>query len=251
MKHRFIICILSLMMLGQSTLAAENEAAETPLRVAITTGGHDFDRTTFFGAFDAIPGMIYNEFEYPKAAEIFTADKRKEFDVFACYDMYGEISDETTQCWLDMLKEGKGLVVLHHAIASFPKWPEYVNVIGAKYFLEPQEFQGKQHATSTYKHDIWMDVTVVAKDHPVVKGMNDFKIYDEAYGNHWVSPDVTVLLKTDHAESQGPVAWIHTYEKSRVVYIQLGHGPEAHTNPNFVTLLKNALYWTAHRTPPQ
>jgi hypothetical protein len=34
-----------------------------------------------------------------------------------------------------------------------------------------------------------------------------------------ISPEVNVLLQTDDATSDGPVAWISPYAKSRVVYI--------------------------------
>jgi type 1 glutamine amidotransferase len=59
---------------------------------------------------------------------------------------------------------------------------------------------------------------------------------------------VKVLLRSDHATSDGPVAWISPYEKSRVVYLQLGHDRNANLNPNFQRLVRNAIYWAAGKT---
>ena len=58
---------------------------------------------------------------------------------------------------------------------------------------------------------------------------------------------VNVLLRTTNVTSDGPVAWISPYEKSRVVYIQLGHDRFAHQNPDYQELVHRAILWTARR----
>ena len=63
----------------------------------------------------------------------------------------------------------------------------------------------------------------------------------------WISPDVKVLLRTDAPTSDGPVAWISPYTKSRVVYIQLGHGESAHLYPAYRVLVQDAIRWTGGR----
>ena len=72
-------------------------------------------------------------------------------------------------------------------------------------------------------------------------------MWDETYKGMWISPDVKVLLKTDNPTSDGPVAWISPYAKSRVVYIQLGHGETAHLHPGYGTLVQDAIRWSAGR----
>jgi type 1 glutamine amidotransferase len=61
----------------------------------------------------------------------------------------------------------------------------------------------------------------------------------------WISPDVKVLLETGHPDNDRPVAWIGPYQKSRVVYIQFGHGRSTHENPAYRQLVRNAILWTA------
>jgi uncharacterized protein len=91
-------------------------------------------------------------------------------------------------------------------------------------------------------------VRVVA-EHPVTAGLADFRILDETYGGMWISPKATVLLRTDEKTSDGPVAWVSPYPKARVVYVQLGHGREAHLHPSFRRLVRNAVRWAGRREP--
>jgi type 1 glutamine amidotransferase len=74
---------------------------------------------------------------------------------------------------------------------------------------------------------------------------------DETYKGMWISPDVKVLLRTDAPASDGPVAWISPYTKSRVVYIQLGHGESAHLDPACRVPVQDAIRWTGGRLDPE
>ena len=63
----------------------------------------------------------------------------------------------------------------------------------------------------------------------------------------WIAPTNTVLLATDHATADGPVAWVSAYKSARVVYIQLGHGTEAHRDAGYRALVRNATMWVSKR----
>jgi type 1 glutamine amidotransferase len=115
-------------------------------------------------------------------------------------------------------------------------------VVGGRYLDEPVEGV----PVSTYAHDEEIEVSVTA-EHPVTEGVGSFRILDETYKGGWISPDVEVLLTTDNPTSDGPVAWVGPCEKARVVFIQLGHGREAHLHPSFRRLVRNAVLWTARR----
>ena len=56
-------------------------------------------------------------------------------------------------------------------------------------------------------------------------------------------------MTTKHPTSDGPLVWISPYDKSRVVYIQLGHGTEAHNHADYQKLVHNAILWAAGREP--
>jgi hypothetical protein len=63
----------------------------------------------------------------------------------------------------------------------------------------------------------------------------------------WISPQASVILRTNNPTSDGPLAWVSPYGKSRVVYIQLGHDQLAHRHPAYQKLVRNAIRWSARR----
>jgi type 1 glutamine amidotransferase len=72
-------------------------------------------------------------------------------------------------------------------------------------------------------------------------------IVDEGYKGMWHSPDITVLMRTNHPASDGPVAWVSPYPKSRVAVIQLGHDKLAHRHAGYRQLVRNAIVWAGRR----
>ena len=102
------------------------------------------------------------------------------------------------------------------------------------------------HPASTYKHDIDI-VALSASNHPVLKGLGPLVLHDEGYKGQWISPAVQPLYRADHPDSDPVLGWVSPYQKSRVVYIQPGHGKETHDNPQWRTLIRNAILWSAGR----
>ncbi len=223
---------------------------ERPLRVVIVTGGHEFERDDFFAVFKSFSDVRWEERQQPKANEIWTGDELRGYDAVVLYDLWQEITDGQKGGMVRWLKqEGKGLVALHHSIASYQNWDEYTRIIGARYFLAKGKApDGKEFARSQWHHDIRFTVRVLDKEHPVTKGLPErFEIVDETYKGFWVAPTVHKLLATDHELSEPYLAWTNRYGKAKIVYIQLGHGPTAFNNPNFRTLVHNAIRWVAER----
>jgi hypothetical protein len=97
--------------------------------------------------------------------------------------------------------------------------------------------------TSTYKHGQRFHVHIADASNPVTNGLHDFDIEDETYNHYWIDPKVHVLLTTDDATSERVIAWSHKYKRSRIVYIELGHGPSAYENMNYRTLVQQAIVW--------
>src|SRR5262249_29715942 len=67
------------------------------------------------------------------------------------------------------------------------------------------------------------------------------------YKNMWISPRVRPLLITDNPNSDRLLAWIGPCATSRVVAIQLGHGPTIFSKPEYRTVVHNAILWSAGR----
>jgi len=215
------------------------------------TGGHDFEKEPFFQLFKDNSDITYQAVEHPNAHGLLKADAAKAYDVLVLYDMHQEITEEAKTDFIARLKEGKGLVVLHHAIASYQHWPEYWKIIGARYYLEKTTVDGVEKARSAYKHGMHFTIHVADTNHPVTKGVADFEIHDETYRLFDVAPDVHPLLTTEEPESNKVIAWAKTYEAARVVYLQSGHDHFAYENPNYQRFLRQAIRWTANRQADQ
>ncbi len=216
------------------------------IRVLVVTGGHDFEREPFFKLFKDNPDITFQAVEHPNAHALLKADAAKSWDVMVLYDMHQDITDQAKADFLATLKDRKGLVVLHHAIASYQQWPEYQKIIGAHYYLEKTVVNGVEKARSAYQHDVDFKIKVADTTHPITAGVKDFMIHDETYKLFDVFDDVHPLLTTDEPLSNHVIAWSKTYEGARVVYMQSGHDHQAYENPNFQRLLRQAIRWTAN-----
>jgi type 1 glutamine amidotransferase len=196
------------------------------------------------------PEVTFEALEHPKAQAAFTADKARSYDVVLLYDMWQDISEPAKADFLSLLKAGKGLVVMHHAIASYQAWPEYSQIIGGRYYLAKTTVNGVEKPISDYKHDVKFSVEPAGSKHPVIAGLQKFEIHDETYKGFDVFPGVQPLLMTDELQSNKVIAWAKTWDQSRVVYLQLGHDHFAYENPALRQFLRQAIAWTAGKTPP-
>ena len=247
----FICVSASIFLSALSLTGAEGKDSAAKIRVLVVTGGHDFEKEPFFKIFKDNPDITYQAVEHPNAHALLKADAARAYDMLVDYDMHQEISDEARADFVARLKEGKGLVVLHHAIASYQHWPEYWKIVGARYYLEKTTVDGVEKARSVYKHDMNFTVHVADPNHPVTKGIKDFQLHDETYNLFDVAPECHPLLTTDEPESNKVIAWAKTYGAARVVYLQSGHDHFAYENPNYLKILRQAIRWTAKKDNAQ
>lgn len=227
-------------------LASSAMAAEAgKIRVLLTYGGHGFEEKQFFAMFDALPNVAYTKAELPKQADLLKPGLEKDCDVIVMYDMLGGVSAEQQKAFQTLLERGIGVVSLHHNLGAHKKWDEWRKIIGGKFVFENETIDGKPYTKSGWAHDQDLNVTVADKAHPITKGVSDFKIHDESYDKYFVSPDVKVLLTTDHPKNDPKIAWVTQYGKSRVFYLMLGHDSKAWQNPAYPKLLDQGIRWAA------
>ena len=252
--------------------------------ILLITKGHPFQRGPFFELFDALPGVSWTHVEQPAAQVFFDPKLAKPYDAFVLYDMPGirfrtgappdflEPPGDFVRNFEELLEQGFGLVFLHHAIAGWPAWPEYAEIVGGRFLYLPGSLRGSARQDSGYRHEVTHQVRVVA-DHPVTRGMPEmFSITDELYLHEVFEDDVVPLLRSDHAfvrdnfysaakvvregkmfsndgweHSPGSnlIGWVKHYRNSPIVYLQCGDDPRAYGNPQFRTLLANAIAWAS------
>ena len=249
----FVKLVLAIAILNTASAAerAEGGAATSgKTKLFIVTGGHGFASQPFFQIFKDNTEIAFTPAAHAKTnATAYERDDLLAYDVVLLYDMPKTITAAQKAKFLSIFEKGIGLVVLHHALVSYQHWPDYERIICGRY-PEADGKSGVVTAEIGYEHDVDVPVVVVARDHPITAGVKDFMIHDEIYWGFRVRPDVTPLLTTHHPKSGKPLAWTRTEGKSRVVYIQLGHGPEAFENPNYRKLLAQSIRWASKKTEP-
>jgi hypothetical protein len=225
--------------------ARAEDAPAKKIRVLLLTGGHDFEVKPFYEMWDAFTGIAYTKATMPKDAGLLKPGLEKEYDVVVTYDMSPDITPEQRKAFVELLDTGIGYLPMHHALGGHKGWEEYRTIIGGRYVFKPFEADGKSHGKSTYDHDQDLKVKVMDADHPILKGVKDFAIHDETYGNCYVAPGVKVLLTTDHPKCTPQIAWVKTYGKSPIFYFMLGHDSKAWACPEYRKILVNGIQWLA------
>jgi len=233
--------ILLGMLLGQTAFAQDSSPKH---KVLIVTGGHDFDVKEFYEMFDALPNITYDKAELPKEMDLLAPGLEKKYDAVVSYDMNNfPITDAQRENFDKLLQTGMPWLVFHHSICGYTNWPKYREIAGGAYLYKEMEIDGKTWTPSDYKHDIVLKITIVDKDHPITKGLDNFEIPDEGYKDVYVNADMHVLLTTDNPHATKQVAWVHRYGNSPVFTLMLGHDKLAFANENLRKLLQQGIDW--------
>lgn len=153
------------------------------------------------------------------------------------------VSERQKQDLLDFVREGKGFGGVHSATDTFYSWPEYGELIGAR-------FRG---------HPWVQDVNIHVEDgeHAAVRALfPQFRIRAETYQFQGFSRERSRVLLTLDVESVDltapdvnagtldfPLAWVHPYGQGRVFYTALGHFEETWRDKPFQGMILRALLW--------
>jgi len=234
-------------LLVATIVSADANAADQKFKVLVITGGHGFDKEPFFKMFADNVEIAFTAAEHVKTnASVYDRDDLLSYDVVVLYDMPQQITDAQKAKFMSLFDKGVGLVVLHHALVSYQKWPEYEYIIGGRYQEPDPNKGGVVTEAAGYQHDVDIPVVIVATNHVVTAGVSNFMIQDEIYWGFRVGSDVTPLISTTHPKSGKPLAWTRTQGKSRVMYLQLGHDKSAFENENYRRLLAQGIRWAAN-----
>ncbi len=255
------------------------------MRAMVAIGGHDFDREAFTAMLAALSGIDCEIVRQPEAARRMNPRDLQAFDALLLYDLPGldfrAAADaprllpapEAFRIGFEaLLLDGVGIVALHHAIAGWPAWPVYGDILGARFRYRPALADGRVLADSGYAPDVEFGVEVADAAHPVTAGLPaQFTLRDEPYCCE-VDAAVQPLLRADarytgaafrsaaqavrapdaaapgqwrHAPASSLIAWSRTLYASRIVGIQPGDTASTFANPHWRRLLANALHWVA------
>ncbi|HEY2433300.1 MAG TPA: ThuA domain-containing protein [Vicinamibacterales bacterium] len=224
------------------------------LRTGLKTHGagqHDYPQ--FLGDWSKIltdrNALVDGSLHFPKASEL------EGVDVIVMYKGdTGYMTAEEKTTLENFLKRGGGLVSIHDALCG-PDPAYYSTILGG----------AKKHGEVNYTLDANVPYTVVDKANPIMEGMSDVSIRDEAfYLMTWAqSPKIHVLATakiddTPSARSAGHVGeevpQIWTYENTlpggqpyRVFVWMQGHEYSNFTDIRIEPMLLKGIAWAAKK----
>ncbi len=215
---------------------------ESPIRVAVVTGGHSYDVPNFHRLFRALEGVE----AFIQSIDDFSASTkavREGYDVVLFYIMMMPTPVNEGLPWyagqpLTALSElgetEQGIVVLHHALLAYPEWPLWSEIVGI--------------ADRRFGYFIGETVhSEIADEHPITHGLSSWSMIDETYTMPDAGADSRVLLTYAHPNSMKTIAWTRAYRRSRVFCYEAGHDNATWPDPNFREVLRRGILWSAQR----
>jgi len=147
------------------------------------------------------------------------------------------ISDEAKENLMAFVEGGKGFYVQHLASGSFGEWEEFGKLAGRTW----------KFGTSGHGPRSVFAVKIADKEHPVTKGLKDFKIFDELYAKLQGDTPIHVLVEADSdwSDATEPLVFCVKYGQGRSIHNALGHDYKAIENPTMKQLICRSVEWVA------
>ena len=146
-------------------------------------------------------------------------------------------SEQAKAGLLNYVQNGGNVVALHFACSSFQDWEEYAVLLGRVW------------KKGIGGHGPYGEFTVNIKDaeHPITKGMDDFKTEDELYAKLSGDAEIEVLASaySDWSNKVEPIVFVKPYGQGRIVHNVLGHGLDSKQNASYQRLLCRGVEWAA------
>jgi type 1 glutamine amidotransferase len=150
-------------------------------------------------------------------------------NVLALADKTPWLTGEGERLFLDYVRRGGGLVIVHSGTASYAQVAPMRAVTGGTFLHHPPQ------CTVTAEPQV---------GHALTAGVAEpFAIHDEHYFMALDDPQADVFLHTRSQHGVQPAGWTRREGKGRVAVLTPGHNPEVWLHPSFQKLLVNALHW--------
>ena len=237
-----IICFALIVSVGLFAATSDAGDKSMPLRVCLVSGSLEYDSDGSLNklqkhleknyAVECSRAFIKTESDLPGLENLDTCD------VMLLFTRRLKIAGEQLERVKKYCLAGKPIVGIRTASHAFQNWLDLdKKVLGGNY---------KGH----YKDGPLCEVTFAGqeKSHPILKGVQPFKSAGSLYKNTGLAKDANVLLNGSIPDQTEPIAWTRNYKGGRIFYTSLGHQKDF-DDPNFNTLVANALHWTAQREP--
>jgi type 1 glutamine amidotransferase len=140
------------------------------------------------------------------------------------------MTPEVENAFLEYVRAGKGLLVVHSGSAGYKETPMLRALMGGVFDHHPQQ----------------CPVTVQPQaGHRLVEGSEPFTLTDEHYHMLLDDAEADVFMTTTSEHGPQPGGWTRTEGAGRVCMLTPGHNVEVWLHPSYQVLLGNALRWCA------
>ncbi len=213
-----------------------------PIDVAVITGGHWFDVRGFHQLFGTLPGV--NAFiQHMEDFGSSSTEQRESYGVVLFYGMpiptpadhpNPGAREKPLTALQHLTETGQGILILHHALMSYPGWPFWDRLTG---------MSGRDKFE--YYDDQDFEIEVADRQHPITRGLQDWHIHDETYVLPEPEEGSRVLFSTGYAKSMKAIGWVREVKRARIFNFQPGHDRHAWENPVFRLALARGIAWCA------
>jgi type 1 glutamine amidotransferase len=138
------------------------------------------------------------------------------------------MTPEVENAFLEYVRAGKGLLVMHSGSAGYKETPVLRALMGGVFDHHPKQ----------------CPVTVEPQEgHPLTAGSAPFTAVDEHYFMLLDDAEADVFLTTISEHGSQPGGWTRTEGAGRVCMLTPGHNVEVWVEPAYQILIRNALRW--------
>ena len=130
MKRIALLVLAGLFVAG---VAAAGETGEKP-DALVVTGGHSFDKKKFGRTFERCTDMDVSIIDHEEFTARLDDGSAADAAVVVLFSYSKKLTKDRREAFRGMINGGTGLVVLHHAIIAYPKWPQFCEMLGGRYF---------------------------------------------------------------------------------------------------------------------
>ena len=138
------------------------------------------------------------------------------------------VTAEVEHAFLDYVRQGNGLLVIHSGSAGYDHLPTLRGLMGGAFVEHPPQ----------------CSVTVEPRaGHHLTSGAAPFAVFDEHYSMAIDDDQAALFLTTMSEHGEQPGGWTRTEGAGRICVLTPGHNVDVWLNPSYQAVIQNALHW--------
>ncbi len=146
---------------------------------------------------------------------------------------YTPLGEKHWRSFKNYLNEGKALFCHHTGLLSFDERTELEDIYDGRWIV----------GQSSHPPNHEFKVELADKAHPITRGLEDFKTFDELYTDLNNPKHSEVLLRTHYQGKDRPLAWVGRHGGSKIACSALGHDLKSYDAPQMRKFFVNTVQW--------